>query len=519
MSPIEQLIRELQKAEKAAGLAAYRADQQVRTDLYAGKYESKIRKALARRMPLSAADFDALWVNVYRKVIDERAAGLYRTEPARVVLDPSGEEIPDSEAMIDALIDRKTLNVKLDKAARYLEAHRTILLSVAWRHNRVEIDVLTPPLFHVVQGDPDPTCLEDAEAVIVHLSGHKSTPEHANESRSIMWYRGEDDEPGAYHLVNDKTGKVIESADNPYWNQSEDGTKWGQVFPFVLLQAEDPDADLYISGGDDLVRAALHVGFTLTDMEYVERFQSYGQAVFNGVDPSAVSTMKVGPNSAIALGAVGQESFNFVTPPQTTANRMGSLGSFLRFLAYTYDLPADTFDDTRLPTSGTALRISRKKLAQYRSDLANRMAVFEERLFSIMRAVRNAHVAENQRTPWNYSYRVTPAPQEIALDVAEQDTRNAGRIALGLDSAVGITVREQGVSEERAREIVAQNRADNGPQAPAPTPGAPAPTSGPGGGILGQMRANLAARQDAVRNPAPAMPPPAPMMPKGEGQK
>lgn len=500
MTPLETLIRDVQKELKESDLVKYRADQQTRTDLYCGNYERHLKRKLAERMPLTADQMNPLWLNPYRKVVDERAAGLYRTPPARVLIGQDGQEIPDSEALIDLVIDRKTLNVKLDKAARYLEAHRTILISVVWRHSRIELDVLTPPLFHVDGGEPDETCLEDAEWVSVHVG----------DCKTLVWDAGEHTGTPQFILFENKTGELIEVGDNPYFDLGPDGKTWRSVFPFVLMQAEDPDTDLYIPGGDDLVRAALHVGFTLTDTEFVERFQAYGQPVFNGVDKTVVADMEIGPNSAIALGAVGQESFAFVTPPQMTTGRMESLGRFLQMLSYFYDLPVDTFDETRLPTSGTAMRISRKKLGQYRSDLAERMAVFEERLFSIMRAVRNAHVAEQDRTPWNFGYKVTPKPQEIPLDLSEQDARNAGRIALGLDSAVEIIMREQGVSEDRAREIVARNRADNGPAASAPTSGAAPMVPPPGGGILGQMRANLAARMAAPApgKPGAAAPPP-----------
>jgi hypothetical protein len=510
MSPIEALIKRLQKDVKAAALAEYRADQQKRTDLYCGNYEPHIRAELKTRLPKTADQLIPLWLNPYRKVVDERAGGLYRMPPVRVFLDANGQEVPDSDAMIDQIIDRKTLNTKLDKAARYLEAHRTILIAVVWRHNRIELDVLTPPLFHIVQGEPDPTCLEDAEAVAVHMSGCVSTPEKAEEPRSLIWYRGEDAEGGtggaaSYALFNDKTGKILDSGENPYWNLGADGS-WAQVFPFVLMQAEDPDADIYIPGGDDLVRAALHIGFTLTDNEFVERFQSYGQPVFSGIGKETVAEMEIGPNSALALGAAGQEDFKFVAPPQTTVARMDSLGAFLRMLSYFYDLPVDTFDETRLPTSGTAMRISRKKLGQYRSDLAQRMAMFEERLFQTMRAVRNAMVGQENRTPWNFTYRVTPVPQEIPLDLTEQDARNTARIVQNLDSAVSIIARERGVTEERAREILTQNRQDNAQAGafpgPALTSGAPGAGAPPGGGILDRMRARVAAAQaGAVAGP------------------
>ena len=470
MSPeerITKLAKRLQAEIKSAALAEYRKDQQCRTDLYSGEYFDHILAELKTRLPESWQDLIPLWLNVYRKVTDERAAGLYRAPPVRVLIGPDGADVPESEAMIDAVIDRKTLNAKLDKAARYMEAHRTILIAVVWRHNRVELDILTPPLFHVVPGEPDPTSLADAEAVAVHMAAHApASGDSDDQARTLVWYRADDGNPddvGGYAMIGDKKGEVFENEPNPYAEPGDLPDTWRPVLPFTLLQAEDPDGDLYISGGDDLVRAALHVGFTLTDNEFIERFQSYGQPVFNGVGKEVVETMKIGPNDALALGAVGQESFEFKAPPQTSANRLQSLQTFLRMLCYMYDLPVDTFDESRLPTSGVAMRISRKKLGQYRSDLAERMASIEESLFRTMRAVRNAWVPESERTPWNYTYRVTPVDQGVPLDLLEQDQRQSGRIAVGLDSVVEILAKERGISEDQARIVLAQNLADNAP--------------------------------------------------------
>ena len=118
MSPIENLIKRLREEIKAPALAEYRQDQQMRTDLYCGDYAPHIRAELRARLPKTANQLIPLWLNPYRKVVDERAGGLYRTPPARVLLGPDGQEISASSRMIDQVIDRKTLNAKLDKAAR-----------------------------------------------------------------------------------------------------------------------------------------------------------------------------------------------------------------------------------------------------------------------------------------------------------------------------------------------------------------------------------------------------------------
>lgn len=525
MDATEKLIKELQKQVKSSAMRDYRKDQQKRHDLYRGKFRQYILAMLKEACPATWQDFRPVWINAYRKVIDRRAGGLFRKPPKRVLIDQTGASVPDSEALYGKVfgVDRglSYLNGQMDKAARYLEIHKTILLSVVWRHNRIEIDVVPPMLFHVEQGYPDPTCLEDAEAVILYQTGRQETDSQADECQALIW-QAMDPENGTdprFLVVNDETGKVLEQGDNPYFD-TVDGNHWAQIFPCVLMQAEDPDAELYIPGGEDLTEAALHVGFTLTDNEFIERYQGFGQPKFTGVDKTQVADMVLSPSVALALSE--GESFAFESPPQLGTNRLDSLLAFLRMLATSYDLPADVFDESKKPESGVARRIGSTGLIVYRGDLAERLAMYEQRLFRVVRSVWNAHNSQDKRIPWNWSYSCQAAEQDLPFDPIEADQRMSGRLAIGLDSVVEILAKERGVTEEQARVTLAQNRADNaasligvprvGSAVPASTPAASSDafavdvTSNAAGkegpvkrGLVAALRERLAAK-DAAGN-------------------
>lgn len=445
-----------------------RAEHQLRYDLYHGCQEAHVVEALKVLAPKTYKQIAPLWVNVYRKVIDKLAGGLYRVSPTRTFTSTTGKPVSDEVALrVSEALDFKRLNKVLDKAARYLQNHRTLLLFVEWRHNRLEIDVLPPTLFHVEGGIPDSTCLEDADALLLFKRGRVDDPRHADEDLTEVWQIHPDVTPDKglpqWYTVNAK-GVVLESGDNPYTQPlpyaDPEGNTQQWVYPAVLLQLEDPDGELYIKGGDDIVKAAEHVATELSDLSYVQRYQSYGQAVFSGVDPDKIAEYTLGPGHAIPLGP--NQDFNYRNPVPLTVSRMQTLREFLSILAMAHDIPVETFDESRIPTSGVARRVASAGLTERRQILADRMAEYEsDKLFNVMRAVYNAHAGKSQQIPWDIKMSVTAARITLPVDLTEADERKSKRAAIGLDNLLEDIMAEKGVDKETAALILRTNRADN----------------------------------------------------------
>lgn len=468
--------------------AQFRAQQQQRFDLYSGKYRTHIVERLQKLCPETWDQFQPLWINLYRKVIDRRAGVFYKDPPVRKYVDASGQEVsPEIRAKIDAVLRPQHFDRLMDKAARYLESHRTIAVAPVWRHDRVECDVLAPMNFDVVPGYPDPSDVEDAAAFV-----------QLREGEFVIWTRHASTLIGrgpSFFVVNQKA-KIVEAGENPYVDPVK-----GACYPFAVLQYEDPDTDIFISGGDEVTEAALHVAFTLTDDAFIQRFQSFGQPVFRGVTNEVAKTLVLSPSEGIGLPDPAMD-LEFKSPGNSPEQRMIALQNFLTVFAHSVDLPADVFSpNSQIPESGIAKRIASVPLTEYRQRFVKRLAQHEEEVFEAVRLVHNAHSAPADQIPWDIELRTVHAPVTLFFDALEADARTKERVSNGLDTWQDVIAREQGVSPEEADQILQRNRAKNGAPGAGSTaapgaPGTPA-SAAPAAGIAADLRARMDARRQA----------------------
>lgn len=477
MVPADKFAKIAVEFVQADKRSRFRAKHQRRYDLYTGHYVPHIIARLQNVCPETWDQFQPLWINIYRKTIDRRAGVLYKDPPTRTYLDGAGRAVsPEVQAKIDRMLPARYFDRVMDKAARYLESHRTIAVSPVWRHAAIACDVLAPMNFDVLAGYPDPSDADDADAFIHIRSGDSFT----------IWTRHDDTLTGrapSYLEANAK-GKIVNAGENVYVVPGK-----GCVYPFAVLQAEDPDMELFIPGGEEITEAALHVAFTLTDDAFIQRFQSFGQPVFRGVTNEVAKTLVLSPSEGIGLPDPAMD-LEFKSPGNSPEQRMIALQNFLTVFANSVDLPADIFlPNSNIPESGVAKRIASVPLTEYRQRLAKRTAHHEAHVFETVRAVYNAHAAPNDRVPWDVELKTEHAPIGLFFDALEQDARTAERVANNLETWEDVVAREREVSPEEAARILQRNRAVNAAATGAlPSQGAP-PAAGagaPGTPAIGQ---------------------------------
>jgi hypothetical protein len=486
MLPADKFVQIAVDRVREGKRVAFRQRQQVRYDLYSGHYRPHIVARLKALCPETWDQFQPLWVNLYRKVIDRRAGVFYKDPPVRTYIDGAGQPVsPDALAKIQAMLSDVHFSRVMDKAARYLESHKTIAVAAVWRHERIDLDVLAPMNFDILPGYPDPADADDADAFI-----------HIREGDFVIWTRHGDTLKGAapsFFVVNEKA-KIVQSFDNPYAVPGE-----GFVYPFAVLQAEDPDTDAFIPGGDEVTEAALHVAFTLTDDAFIQRFQSFGQPVFRGVSNEVAKTLILSPSEGIGLPDPAMD-LEYKSPGNSPEARMTGLQNFLTVFASSVDLPADVFvPNTLIPESGIAKRIASGALTEYRQRFAARLALHEAEVFETARAVWNTHAAPADRIPWDVRVHTRHAPVTLFFDALEADTRTKERVANNLETWQEVIARERNVTIEEADQILQRNKAANGAASTAPASAAPAaPGAVPAAGTAG-IGAELRTRMEQRR--------------------
>lgn len=462
----QTFVRKALQSAKAAQAAEYNAEQHKRYDLYHGEYKRYLLAKLQKLNPKTWEEFSAVYVDLLRMVVDRRAGGLYAPEPQRTFLQDGEAVSDDVAAKAQALLDAARINAVMDKASRYAQLHRTVCVRAAWRHGRVELDVLPPMHWSVVQGNPDPTALDDCEAWILQNAARTDTPGAADEIRDTVW-TWYPDSPGNRNgvpqwFVVDADGNVIDQGDNPYYVRAgDDGMGYAWIVPVAVLRYEDPDRAFFLHGGGDLTDAALHVAYELTDIARTLMFQSHGQPVFNGMEPDAAARMILSPTRGMGLGE--DQDFKYVSPGSEgiIEKRLDALRQYLAQLAHTYNLPADTFDDHRQPESGVARRIANGPLNSARDAWAERLTDFEADLFRRMLVVHNRQALQGALLPENLTLHSSFPKQTTPLDPSEQLDVDEREIAMGVTSPVDVIMRKYGMGRDEARERYAENVQDS----------------------------------------------------------
>lgn len=483
MTLATDFVREAQRRVKQQNLYAYLTEQQRRYDLYMGEYRRYVVATLRERNPNTWAEFSPVYIDLLRMVVDRRAGGMYRPAPERTFTAQGAAVSEDIAQRAETLYADAQLDVVLDKAARYCQLHRTIVARPVWRHGRVEVDILPPMQWSLIQSAQNPTVLDDAAAWIEHHAGRSDTLGVADEIRDTLW-TWHSASPGnrkgtpQWFTVN-ADGAIIAQGDNPYWYQIGRAKRW--IAPVAVLRYEDPDQAFFLPGGDDLTDAAIHVAYELTDLARTVAFQSHGQPVFTGLSGPEAARMLLSPSRGIGL-AEGQKFEYVSTNAGALVHRIEVLRGFLSQLAHSYDLPADTFDDNRKPESGVARRIANSPLHRMRNAYAQRLAGFESDLFARMAVIHNRQSAPNNALPEGLSVRVTPALQNTPLDPVEQLEVDSRRLAQGVISPVDLIMRDRGCDEETAARVYQENVTRN--------------TQVGAAGLRNALAARIAARQE-----------------------
>lgn len=440
----------------------YKTKQQDRFNLYLAEYGRYIQQRLLKLCPNTWQEFQHVYIDFVRMLVDRRAGTLYNNPPSRSYT-VDGEPVhEDTLLKIQALYKSSDINSRLDKAARYCQLHRTVAVMCVWRDNAVQLDVLPPMQWTAVASASDSTSLDAAQSFTVHINPPTQQYVQKDKARHTIWTwhtYSPGNKSGVPQWYHTEGTNIKDQGDNAYWYPEE---MYGQIIktyivPVELLQYSDPDTGLNTPGGQDVVDTAIHIAYTLTDIGRTLDIQSHGQPLFTGMDPKEAATQLMGPTRALAL-ADPDSDFRFVSADSAPVEaRIKALNSLIAKVSHTYDLPADTFDETRAPESGTARRTANAPLNKARDGIAARMASFEAKLFKKMIVVHNAHVAPVDRIPFGVQVTVGFEQHTTPLDPTEQDIHDKARIEMGVLTPVDIIQRDLGLDREQAEQRYSDN--------------------------------------------------------------
>lgn len=395
--------------------------------------------------------FRVFSINIVRAIADKRAS-TYRLPPRRTF---TGID----QAAGDAIYKAMNADAVLQKASRYLEVCKTVMLQVGWDQltDSPTLTVLTPNVLDVIYTDP-----ERPDRVIITFPADK-----ADDFVYHSW-TSEDFE------VSNARGAGLPILGNPT-NTNPYG-----VLPFVPWFERVPDNQFFVPGGDDLFAAqdALNVG--LANLWRAVEYQAHGQAWASGI--SANEALQFGPDRAIALPQGGQ--FGFASPNAPIDKIIGALTFVMQQTAATYGCGPDMFDLSKVAESGSAKYAGRLELKEVRQNAIAQARTMELRLFEILKAVVNTHKPGSIAA--SATLGVDFAENQDQLSEAELLANAQTKVDLGIFSPVDVLMatspdayadRKSAFTELKRRRDEANELAPAIPTIPAPPAASPIPTT------------------------------------------
>lgn len=335
-----------------------------RTDYYQSEQDSYTLENMQTWMS-EPEKLRPLQINIVRKVIDNLA--MVYVKPAKRNIEGSEK---DSQLFAD-IAKESALDMTLKQASKFTKLHKTALLRVVWRNNKLEIDILTPYIVDVVTGGSP----KDLQKVMV-----------------TNWPDTGKSEDVTYSLWSAETfqrldwrGNLIEQEPNPY-----------KALPFVPCWDSLPTDSFWVKGGGDLISAQDAINEKLTDLMYIIRQQGFGVGYLKSSNhgPSGMGvldTVQANPGSFVVLPPDPNAEIGYVSTEAPIKEVWDTIQAIIQQTAIANGLSAHSLTAQPVSESGISKIVGNNELMEKRQDDIDLWRRYEARLFEVVKLVWNTH--------------------------------------------------------------------------------------------------------------------------------
>jgi len=405
---------------------------------------------------ISRADVPLRYLPICRRVAHEIAT-LYAQPPRRTWVDSGTAAGPIVEAYRRQRVDAK---MRATQEGLVLQ-HTQILMVMPGGPDGFRLTRLDPYDVEIIPGNPlYADDIAQAERVRVQYPTHVDAEMRMfgvleMTRDSIRWAEG-------------KGGPFGEDGTNPFRDQAN-------PYPIVAVRAVEPDAGVFYAPVNDPVRQAqIAVNLALTDIERVLRFDAHGLKILtSGADgsvtqaqadlvPFSVDRLIAVPGMNADLKVVGGQMAPAINAYVQYIQRL------LEWIAVFLDISPDVLMKSNASKTAVSRQFDRLDRSEKRQRYEEIMQTAESDLYEqIVRVSRQRGIvypaARRVAMAWGQGRQIPVNP------LADAQALQA-RIPLGIDSAVAVVMREQGISRAQAEQVVSQYRADNRATVPAEPP-------------------------------------------------
>jgi hypothetical protein len=416
---VEQLSLEALNFAKHASNVERRENIHRRIDYMNGIQLPYLEKLISKQFSdPSRLRLQLEYFNLTEMIISELAT-LYSESPSRELVDATETD----QKIYEEIVETSQINTVMSTVNKFSKLCKTVAVMPVFRDGALELDILTPDMFDVVQDPINPT---RANAIIYTLSSHDTNP-LLNVNGWGTGNQGNQFDPmqliGQVYVYWDKSKSVVFSYDirnNQYipkikmQHGNENNINPFGVLPTVFIRDRFPVDQFFIEGGDDLINANEILNVKLTELNYLTKMQAFSQPVAKGADDKLV--FRSDPSTLITIPAdtdiLSGSDFKFVSPDARINEMIADIENRLRRTAIRYKLPAEMFSVSGSKSSGFSIEMQNLQLSKAVKGDKPMYAHFENQLFNLMRLV------------WNYNNpgRKISDSAKVRIDYAELET-------------------------------------------------------------------------------------------------
>ena len=442
---------------------------QKRMDFYNGIQVEYLKDDLSRvyKDP-SRLKLQYEWDNLTEFLINEVAA-VYGEPPIRKLVEGSEQD----EDIFKTIWEESRIDLVMQEANRMAKLHKTVLVKVVWRDDKIQYDILTPNVFDVIESAEDQT---KADAVIyVRIVDSKKDEEYINNDKTTLNEDKFENNDAIFHYWTDtqyiafRKGKgSTRRAPNAKVERIEDNEGYENpygVIPCAVIRDGFPKDGFYIEGGDDLIDKNGIINQKLTEKNFLTKMQSFSVPVRKGakntgesliMDPSL--TIDIPGDDDISRG----NDFRFVTPDAKIEEVKNDIEYKLRSIAIKYKLNPEIFTASAERSSAQSLQLQNAQQSKIIKADKPFYIQAEKDLFEITKIVWNTHNA--QKISDNCELLIDYRESETIMTIEERDNHNIVLMNNGLISKadwlmdINPDIRDRDEAMQRLIEIAEQNR-------------------------------------------------------------
>lgn len=285
----------------------------------------------------------------------------------------------NTQIIFDEFVKRSFFNQFMDEINKLTNLLNLTLVRPVWRNERMEIDVILPQIFDVIQNKENST---QADAIIIEKN-YKDTLGNTQ----ILYYYWDNEN----HFIFDNEDNIHKVANNDNFINP-----YGEV-PYVEFRKKVKIDTFFGFLPYELENIQDNINILLTDLNNLIKFQAFTPVVIEGWDGKAF--IEISPSKPLCLTT----NMHGVNPNVKTLDMSGTkimdLWNHVReqitLTAFKWNIPPSSFKVKSTIMSGFQLRMENVKLIEERARQIKIYEVYVENFFKKFKLIYNYHAKSN----------------------------------------------------------------------------------------------------------------------------